>query len=363
MTTVGLVRQYGSLLVANSAECLIKAGRMDEADELLASGLRQHPRGLQGAAVLEQCARLALVRGDLDLAFDRLGQARLRLDDEGAPDSWLRETWELTAELELWEGRPQAAYEAVSEGLRLLGDDEDRWLGGQLAVLGLRAVADEAAPGASGATSDRHAVRQRRDHIYGAVESLLGQESPTVEYAALDATGRAEMGRLDPQGDVAARWVDAREQWERLGRPFFAAYCGWREAEARLAAGDRSGAVAPLWAARGVAVALGSARLLDELDALARWYKVESFLSPEDAGGAEPTEDAAEAALAELGLTPREQEVLAALAAGRTNGEIADELFISVKTASVHVSNILKKLDVSGRQEAARVAHRLGLRS
>jgi DNA-binding CsgD family transcriptional regulator len=51
----------------------------------------------------------------------------------------------------------------------------------------------------------------------------------------------------------------------------------------------------------------------------------------------------------------------AGLAAGQTNREPADALFISVKTASVHVSNILRKLDVSGREEAARVAYQLGL--
>lgn len=62
-------------------------------------------------------------------------------------------------------------------------------------------------------------------------------------------------------------------------------------------------------------------------------------------------------------MTPREIEVLTGLAAGRTNQEIADVLFISVKTASVHVTNILRKLDVSGRHEAARVAHRLGVRA
>ena len=55
--------------------------------------------------------------------------------------------------------------------------------------------------------------------------------------------------------------------------------------------------------------------------------------------------------------------MLTGLAAGRTNQEIADVLFISVKTASVHVTNILRKLDVSGRHEAARVAHRLGVRA
>ncbi|WP_345055267.1 response regulator transcription factor, partial [Streptomyces rameus] len=64
---------------------------------------------------------------------------------------------------------------------------------------------------------------------------------------------------------------------------------------------------------------------------------------------------------AALGLTGRERDVLGLVAAGRTNRQIAEELFISPKTASVHVSNILGKLGVSGRGEAAAVAHRLGL--
>jgi DNA-binding NarL/FixJ family response regulator len=62
-----------------------------------------------------------------------------------------------------------------------------------------------------------------------------------------------------------------------------------------------------------------------------------------------------------LGLTPRELEVLRLVADGRSNRQIAEELFISVKTASVHVSNILAKLRVGSRVEAAAVAHRLAL--
>ncbi|MFD8221867.1 LuxR C-terminal-related transcriptional regulator, partial [Streptomyces sp. NPDC059697] len=62
-----------------------------------------------------------------------------------------------------------------------------------------------------------------------------------------------------------------------------------------------------------------------------------------------------------LGLTSRERDVLRLVAAGRSNRQIAEELFISPKTASVHVSNILGKLDVSGRGEAAALAHRLRL--
>ena len=63
------------------------------------------------------------------------------------------------------------------------------------------------------------------------------------------------------------------------------------------------------------------------------------------------------------GLTPREVEVLELVAAGRSNGEIGSDLFISTKTASVHVSNILAKLGVNSRGEAAALAYRAGLAS
>ncbi|GAA3989461.1 hypothetical protein GCM10022384_41830 [Streptomyces marokkonensis] len=76
-----------------------------------------------------------------------------------------------------------------------------------------------------------------------------------------------------------------------------------------------------------------------------------------DAAGPAAPADPAEA----LGLTSRERDVLRLVSDGRTNRQIAEELFISPKTASVHVSNILAKLGVSGRGEAAAVAHRPAL--
>jgi DNA-binding CsgD family transcriptional regulator len=106
---------------------------------------------------------------------------------------------------------------------------------------------------------------------------------------------------------------------------------------------------------------VGDGPLRGELERLARLGRVD--LRPGGAAGPDAAAgDGREAAPgAELGLTPRELEVLVLVAEGRSNRQIADALFISVKTASVHVSNILAKLHVAGRVEAAAVAHRLGL--
>ena len=84
-------------------------------------------------------------------------------------------------------------------------------------------------------------------------------------------------------------------------------------------------------------------------------------IAPEAEPAGDDGADAPESPAEQLGLTPRELEVLLLVAAGRTNREIGAELFMSDKTASVHVSRILSKLEVGGRVEAAAVAHRLGL--
>jgi DNA-binding NarL/FixJ family response regulator len=72
-----------------------------------------------------------------------------------------------------------------------------------------------------------------------------------------------------------------------------------------------------------------------------------------------PRPAAAHGPVPPLGLTQREAEVLGLLARGLTNRQIADELYISEKTAGVHVSSILAKLDVSSRARAAAIAVRL----
>ena len=106
--------------------------------------------------------------------------------------------------------------------------------------------------------------------------------------------------------------------------------------------------------AHAVADELDAQPLRGELEALARRARIEL-------GQRRAPDPAPNTALERLELTPREIDVFALLAGGRTNREIGAELFISDKTASVHVSRILQKLSVPNRAAAAAAAHHLGL--
>lgn len=357
----GQDRQTGSLLLVNASDALIKAGRLAEAEELIDQALARHPRGIMAAAVLMFSARLTMARGELTTAWDRCEQARLVIESENAPVGWLREAIETAAEIELWAGRPGAAYDLVIDGLAAIRGTDDAQSGGRLVALGLRALADDEA-----VRRDAKSRAERAERLAVLVEARAAlAELPGVdarpEAAAWEALCDAELARLNADragaGDL---WTAVVKAWTAIDRPLPAAYARWREAEARLTARVDAASTVSLRDAHATALELGGARLTSEVESLAKWYRVDLLPAAEPA--AEPAGAAAGgAALEAYGLTARELEVLAALAAGHTNREIADAMFISAKTASVHVSNILRKLDVSGRQEAARVAHRLGI--
>ena len=130
----------------------------------------------------------------------------------------------------------------------------------------------------------------------------------------------------------------------------------WRAGEAHVAAGEREAATAVLERAHATAARLGAGWLRDEIEGLAARARL--VLAGSDGAAAEPP---SRPRRIPFGLTPRERQVLVLVAEGRTNREIGDSLFMAEKTASVHVSRILAKLDVRSRTEAAAVAHRLGL--
>jgi DNA-binding CsgD family transcriptional regulator len=169
------------------------------------------------------------------------------------------------------------------------------------------------------------------------------------EALAFEALLRGECARARGRSETAA-WEDAARRFGELSQPYRAAYAEMRAAEARALAGTPARQIAEqLRRAHAVALELGITPFRKEVESLARRTGITL--------GARERDDVAE----ELGLTERELEVLALLADGRTNREIARELFITDKTASAHVSHILTKLGVANRAAAAAGAQRLGL--
>ena len=170
------------------------------------------------------------------------------------------------------------------------------------------------------------------------------------------AQGEAEWSRLEGRPDPR-RWQEAAERWGRLELPYRAAYARFRQAEALLAARAPRAEVEPaIGAAHRATVALGAGPLRHEIELLARRGRLRLEDLEDPAATPAPATQ-----LAAFGLTRRETEVLELVAAGHTNRQIGEELFITPRTAGIHVSRILAKLGVAGRGQAAAVAHRLGL--
>src|SRR4029453_2539780 len=143
-------------------------------------------------------------------------------------------------------------------------------------------------------------------------------------------------GTVPPRRGIRSRALQtAATAWERLERPFEVAYARFRQAEALLAGGTpRHQAETVLWQAQQTAVELGAAPLRREIELLAQRGRLR-LEEPVDTTAA-PIAPSSPAAA--LGLTQREAEVLALVAEGRTNRQIGQALFITPKTASVHVS-------------------------
>ncbi|MCX5205470.1 AAA family ATPase [Streptomyces sp. NBC_00237] len=324
---------------------LYTLGRWDECVEKATGDvtLRTANSGLVTAPAL--C--VALARGEFDVA---VGGSRALLD--GPPD-WMAsvvarivliDAAALRGDTEDCVRQLSAAVDTLTEGVPT--DRPDVFV--RLAALGLSAVADAAEESrlagdaqATGRWTDTAAelvelARTTADHQDG---SELGPEG-----LAWLARARAEAVRAVTGPDVAA--------WERAvtafgyGEPYELARCRRRLAEALLTAGRRDEAAEQARAAKETAVRLGAVPLREALDALLRRGRLA---------------DAPAAGERIADLTARESEVLRLLGQGRTNRQIGEELYISGKTASVHVSNILAKLGAASRTEAVGIAYREGL--
>ncbi|WP_079186131.1 AAA family ATPase [Streptomyces sp. CB01580] len=373
------------------ANSLFSLGHWDESRTTVAAAARA-ARSEEARAHVASCrTELALARGDLaeaeiQLALSRSGSGSY-VPHPGHRITFVRHTMSLAVR----QGRlPEAR--AVFETLA----DEDFRPGTQRYALPLLLVAAAAEADFRGRTT----ADADRLVVLVAVRARL-KRLPTLVpvWAAYALWVEAELARAEGD-DAPDHWSRAAAAFAPLHRPYELARIRRRWAVALLGApGDRPAATVLLHEAHRAALRLGARPLAETVERLAGRARV-PLAGPGPVGGRvdgererpgtpaavtataasavtvpDPDDDtgaavehaehhpgeAAARALERLGLTRREQEVHRLVAAGRSNRKIAEELYISPKTASVHVSNILAKLGVSGRGEAAALAHRLRL--
>ena len=328
-------------------------GDWDGAAEAIPPSSRRHTGGTR-LYWLTCLAQLALGRGDVDAAGDAIATLAKATADLTEPQ-FVGMHGVLSAELSRRRGDIDAARAVIDDALdRIEFCSEDVVRVAALAVMGLRVEGD--AGEAARDRRDEEAERVVRTRAGALLErSRLGAEAGLVVEAAQLATSEGEYARATG-GDRPTLWVTAAERWDELKRPYISAYARWREAEARMAGRDREGASRAAAAALASARRLGSAWLAEEVESLAARARLQLGEGAEAAAAAaRPESDDP------FGLTVRERDVLALVAAGATNREIGERLHMAEKTASVHVSRILAKLNVRSRTEAAAVAHRQGL--
>ena len=375
-----LSRTSGSVLAINQAEPLCALGRWDEALKITTGAMDLYlaPGPMQRALLQVITGSIALARGDLAAsaqavlaARDALGSARYedqhqlplaRLEilfalGHDGPAAGLAAASRTMDRFELSGSSPRYAWPVVAAGVSTV-----------LAAARLAPVThDERLRDEAAAIVERLRTVAEKLETFGPAQRAF-----ELTFAAADAHAArllaafpdASAGARPPEGadgeaaGLLAAWDEAAAAWAILGEPHPLSETLLHAAETALACGDRDGAAERLRRAVSLADELGAHPLAEQITILARRARIR--LTGDDASEGQVPGDPGVVG-GDLGLTERELEVLRLVAAGRSNREIASELFISPKTASVHVSNILGKLDVASRGEAAARAHTLRL--
>ncbi|MEO8208670.1 MAG: AAA family ATPase [Chloroflexota bacterium] len=408
----GLEAVYGNALRGNVAEALFLTGRWAEAQASIRTALEWSPTADAFADAAVTAAMLEVESASGERASRLLGRRLLELRTETDPQAVVPAS-RSAASFAMWRRDLEDAARAAELGWTAVQGTEDWVLALRMAATYLEVQAMVVADAQERrVVAEIVAARQRTPVVLAEAERVLatsGVPAETVtrrEAEAQLATARAFAARIEGR-DVAAVWDVVARTWESVGDPYQVARSRWRQAETALTGVDaragRTAARAPLLEAVRIARELGAQPLLRELESLARRALIS--LPPGHDEHARPAENTQPRSAARQGLAPvsmdlsaagatnesdvmapaghrivedfvgppeprpdeafglsnREREVLGLIVQGRTNREIGERLFISQKTVGVHVGNILSKLGVSGRVEAAMIAVRLDL--
>jgi DNA-binding CsgD family transcriptional regulator/tetratricopeptide (TPR) repeat protein len=348
------------------SEILFFLGRWDDAEAVLPARNRGEGSATLANLLLRR-ASLMLGRGDTVGARKAVEHSRAFIADSVEPQ-YIAPAGALMVELELRGGNVEVAREAAAKAIDQIeycSDDAARMALISAAATAVEAnAADRARDLGDGA--ELAASQLRAELMAARTEAAAEEIGKRPLECAYSLTAAAHLARARGDGDAAARADAAASAWDALSRPYQAAQMRLREAEGHAAAGERESAGAAAAVALAAAEELGSEWLAAEVAGFVTRARLPHGPIVTDGSGrvaGTPTID--DVAVAEDGnpfdLTPRERQVLAALAEGATNREIAASLYMAEKTASVHVSRILAKLGVRSRTEAAAVAHRLAL--
>ena len=383
-----LSRTSGSVLAINQAEPLYALGRWDEALKIASGAMDLYlaPGPMNRALLQVITSSIALARGDRAAAAQAALTARdalrsVRYEDQhqlplatleilfalgrDGPAAALAVASATMDRFELSGSSPRYAWPVVAAGASavlaaagLAGVARDERLRDDATALAerLRTVAEKL--GTFGPEQLAFQLTFAAADAHGARLLTTYPEAGHPDGAGGAGTGGAGTGGTgtgEDAGELVHAWDAAAAAWAGLGEPYPLGQTLLHAAEAALACGDRAGAAERLRRAVPLADSLGAHPLAQQIGILARRAGIR--LTDDAAAPASGSGDPG----ADVGLTERELEVLRLVAAGRSNREIAAELFISPKTASVHVSNILGKLGVASRGEAAATAHSLRL--
>ena len=349
MVAEGAPHPYLAWLSADEGGGLLGAGDWRGCVERLRVALGSDPGAAADVAARLTAARLAVLQGRQREAEDHLARA----DELFAETSgFLADAFDaVRAEVRLGAGDAEGAYEAALVGATSPGVPPTRceWLC-PLAARALADVAEAAREEGRPAEPALERLAELVDRFPHVIEdTAFVSAAYGTQLEALDALYAAEVGRALGTADASVRWGRAAELLDGVW-PWDAAYATYRAGEAVLLRGgaSRDEASALLRRAAALATELGAEPVLREVVELARSARVS--LDAVRPAASRPRD-------ARLpGLTAREREVLQHVVAGRTYGEIARALFVSEKTVSSHISNLLRKTGASNRVELARLA-------